>query len=494
MSKQKILDSSGSDEEEELPKLKVNEDFAKVFNRYREKEEFQRLKNKYGEEAATSKLSKDLQESDDDSSSSEEEDEEAEKWTEEHEKDFFKTLSNLKRKDAKIYDGTTSFFKPMQEKGAKSSKDKPMTLVDLERQVITEKEGHYEDLADEKLAEKLKDKTYVQEMNEIQQSLKKKAQDSSDEEESSDEADNFLVKKVKTDTEKAMEEEEYRQWLSGRKDHLEDETEEKELKSLKEFWNDKNLDEGEKFLRDYILNKKYLEDGDYEDDSAIKDPEDLSDDEKTLDQQEEFEHKYNFRFEDPDKEFIKKYPRTIQDSMRRKDESRKKKREEVKERKLKEKAKKREELLTLKSLKRKEILEKIERLRKITGNEELAFKDEDLEEDFDPDKYDERMNEIFDAFENAPIQAEDEEKPVFSDLESDLEVENWDEYEGPGGTNDSDEEENEESENETEIEKVGDVHKEEAARPSKSVDHKEEMMEASKGEQIRKQKLHWLRD
>ena len=46
-------------------------------------------------------------------------------------------------------------------------------------------------------------------------------------------------------------------------------------------------------------------------------------------------------------------------------------------------------------MKRKEILEKIQKLRKITGNDELAFKDEDLEDDFDPDKHDERMNQIF---------------------------------------------------------------------------------------------------
>ena len=53
-------------------------------------------------------------------------------------------------------------------------------------------------------------------------------------------------------------------------------------------------------------------------------------------------------------------------------------------------------------MKRKEILEKIQKLRKITGNDELAFKDEDLEDDFDPDKHDERMNQIFqvsDSFE-----------------------------------------------------------------------------------------------
>ena len=78
-------------------------------------------------------------------------------------------------------------------------------------------------------------------------------------------------------------------------------------------------------------------------------------------------------------------------------------------------------------------------MRKITGNDELAFKDEDLEEDFDPDKYDQRMAEVFEQYDNAPFQPEDEEKPVFSDMDSDLEPDNWDEY-----GDDEDEQENQE--------------------------------------------------
>jgi protein KRI1 len=121
---------------------------------------------------------------------------------------------------------------------------------------------------------------------------------------------------------------------------------------------------------------------------------DLSEEEKIVENQEEFERKYNFRFEDPDPEFIKSYPRTVADSMRRKKIKRKEKREEYKKRKELEKLKKKEEIKRMKSLKRKEIEDKIEKLKKTTGINDLKLSVEDLDKDFDPDEY-EKQIEVF---------------------------------------------------------------------------------------------------
>lgn len=132
----------------------------------------------------------------------------------------------------------------------------------------------------------------------------------------------------------------------------------------------------------------------YEDD-VTKSEVTLSEDEKELDECDKYVQKYNFRFEEPDKDFvsenqlktykflfpcfipfyvqIKTYPRVIENSLRRKDEKRKKKREEKKKRKEELLEKKRLEVKQLKKQKKQELLDKIKKLKEITGNQELGF-------------------------------------------------------------------------------------------------------------------------
>ena len=417
-----LLESSDDDETGEF---KINDAYATSYNRFREKEQFQKLKDKYGEEAAKKALNvKDDENDSDEDESSSSEDETAEALTDKIEKDFFKTMSYLKNKDPKIYDGKVTFFQDDVANKTKSSKakDKPMYLGDMERKIMLEKGGTFEEIDDIELKQKAVGKSYVDEMQDLKESFKNAQEDLSDDD------DALLLKpKHKTKEDKLKEDKDYKKWLAGQKVEIKDETTKKDLSGLREFWTNKDLNKDEQFLRDYILNKKYLDnDDEMEDDTSKYDDEhndDLSEDEKNLEQQEEFEHKYNFRFEEPDQEFIKRYPRTMQlkDTMRKKDNRRTRKREEVKARKLVEKEKKREELKQLKALKRKEIAEKIQKLQKVVGEKDFCpFKEQDIDDDFDPVQYDKRMAEVFESYDETGKQ--DEEKPEFSDL-SDSELE-----------------------------------------------------------------------
>ncbi|XP_069681632.1 protein KRI1 homolog [Periplaneta americana] len=419
----------GDDSDSEI-KIEVNKNYADRYNTWRQKEELQKLKDRYG--SAQDHLS-------DSASCSSEEDETAEQLTQQLEKDFFKTLSCLKKKDPSIYDEKVSFFSKTSSASGdqsvtstKKPDGKPLFLRDYERKLIVEREGK---LSDDEDIDETKIPTIAEEEKLIQESFKGALKDDDDEDDEQGTWGGLFQKRHKTKEELEKEEEDYREWLKGQKGEISDKQTESELKYLHDYWNNPNLSSNEAYLRDYILNKRFLEvnkeDNDYiptYEEIVHDSDENLSEDEKTLEKQEEFEHKFNFRFEEPDKEFIKRYPRTMENSLRKKDDRRKRKRQEIKERKEAEAARKREELKRLKALKRKEIMEKIEKLKHITGNEEVGFKDEDLEGDFDPAEHDRRMSELFnhDFYEGE----EDSGKPEFPELDEELEIENWNSWSG----------------------------------------------------------------
>ncbi|KAK9700744.1 KRI1-like family C-terminal [Popillia japonica] len=339
--------------------------------------------------------------------------------TGEMDKDFFKALASLKNKDPKIYDENVTFFsEPSESRPTKSkSKEQPMFIKDYERKQLLEKGGQI-DSSDDEISQPTNTLTYVEEQEKLKTKLKDALQTVEDSVE--EEWGGMFKSRNKTVTELKQEEEEYLRWLKGQNEDVDDNIK-KDLKPLKDYWNDPKLEENEKFLEsdnnDYVPTY----------DEIIHDSDDgFSEDEKEIDKQEEFEHKYNYRFEEPDEEFIKRYPRTIESSLRRKDDKRKLKRTETKERKQKEKLQKMEEIKQMQMLRKKEIEEKIQKLKEITGNDEIGFNDKDIEEDFDPEAHDRKMQQLFnDEYYHAPEEAQ---KPEFSDDEM-LELEQWEKYE-----------------------------------------------------------------
>lgn len=71
------------------------------------------------------------------------------KLTEDVEKEFYKTLSQIKNKDPTIYKKDVEFFKDVPHLDGKSKKKKtkstPLTLRDYERKIIVEKGGELSD-------------------------------------------------------------------------------------------------------------------------------------------------------------------------------------------------------------------------------------------------------------------------------------------------------------------------------------------------------------
>ncbi|CDU22265.1 related to KRI1-KRRI-Interacting protein 1 [Sporisorium scitamineum] len=126
-----------------------------------------------------------------------------------------------------------------------------------------------------------------------------------------------------------------------------------------------------------------------------------------------FETAYNFRFEQgPESLTIPTYSRTPKDSARREDNTRKRKREERAARKDEEKRLKMQELSRLKNLKRQEIVDKLKKLREVTGSSAVDLDSLDLEADFDPDAHDKAMEK---AFGDQYYQDDDDEKPSWDD-------------------------------------------------------------------------------
>lgn len=163
---------------------------------------------------------------------------------------------------------------------------------------------------------------------------------------------------------------------------------------LKQLWgDDKNLDKNEKFLRNYILSEAWMEQNELKINKKllIIDQEDEEKDEKF----DEYEAKLNFRFCEEGGANITTFQRNIKESYRAQDDSRKIKRKEREQRQEDIKQKLKSELEMAKEFKKQDILKKIEAIEKIAGTDKIKEIVDELENEFDPESFDKKMNKIF---------------------------------------------------------------------------------------------------
>lgn len=133
-----------------------------------------------------------------------------------------------------------------------------MFINDYERELILKKNGELSD-SDQEEDPRSNSPTYVEEQKKLKESFKQALSDvGGDDDDDDEEWGGMLKVRQKTDEEKKKEEADYFEWLAGQKEEIEDKDVESELKPLKNYWNRPDLDEEEKFLRDYILQKKLV--------------------------------------------------------------------------------------------------------------------------------------------------------------------------------------------------------------------------------------------
>lgn len=392
------------DEEAEVPDfLNIENDYAKKYNDWRRKEELQRLKDKYGDRLD---VMSEIEDNDEDGSGEEDEESLSETTEEEEDpfdEDFFKVYSALKGDDPKLYDKSFKFFdekneakeekteEEVKKPKSKTDQEKTLTLPEYHRKLVEERKGITEE-DEEQQAPPKTNNGYYQELSNIKDEIKNIVGDDDDD----DEDDLFVVKATKEKV------------TSNNKEAKE------KNKFISTFWSEKKkLDENEQFLKDYIVNQRYRDDERTLLDQARRmanvdshfggfdNPPDDDDDEEA-DDNEKIEKPSidvaKFHFEEPDATTIKRFPRNLT-SVRDAIKPAVSKRAEARERKRKEKE---TELKRLRRFKREEMETKLAKLKETAGiDAPLDLKTLDLniivddDEEFDPDKYDEKMKLLF---------------------------------------------------------------------------------------------------
>ncbi|KAK7425026.1 Kinetochore protein Spc24 [Neonectria magnoliae] len=382
-SKRNLLDDSDSESDGgapvAAPALKVNQEFARRFEHNKQREEKQRLEEKFKGGKAPAGGDDD---DDDDSSSDESEDEDGFLATEDLDAQISATLQAIRNKDPKVYDKEVTFYKNSDEPTTttskdkdkdKDKKDKPVYLRDYHREKLLAGDVGASDDEDDA------PQTYYQEQDALKKSIISEINAVAADDDEED--DGFLKRKpqAKLDSSGVH---------PSRKATL-------KVTELDVMNADKNP---ENFLSNFMSARAWVP----PDGSNWKAFE--SDEGEGDDRADEFEQAYNLRFEDPDKsnEVLRTYARDLaaEKSARREEKTgRKRQRELEREQKEEAKQKRRDEKARLRKLKLDEAEAKLRKIKHAVGSAGKEFNDEDwikfLDDAWENDKWEEEMRKRF---------------------------------------------------------------------------------------------------
>ncbi|MCO5607310.1 hypothetical protein L7F22_061503 [Adiantum nelumboides] len=391
VSKALPLSDEDSDGKEEGPRLNVNQAYAERLAHNMRREALHRLQELKKRGLA-------------DSSDSDDEDDNGESSDDgllppDTDARIFETLSKIKRKDPSIYSADAKFFDGDDEKQEDVSENvdkvrppvssngskphKPVYLKDaIAKQLLEDGSDPDEDQLKGK-------KNHVVTYADEQEALKNEFLNSAnlDSDDDDDEGGGFMKMRGREPQQVPAAEAELSPYDTDIAQRLEE-----------YFGKDDNLDENDKFLKDYLLTKGWVD----EDEERIPSYEEIVgeviQDKEELEAQDRFEAEYNFRFEEGAGSQVMGHSRVVGDSVRRKDDSRRQLRVKKKDRLSEAAHERREELKRLKNIKKKEILERLQKIRTVAGakeTDETLLQEDDLEEEFDPEDYDQKMREVF---------------------------------------------------------------------------------------------------
>mmetsp|Transcript_20300 Transcript_20300/g.47686 ORF Transcript_20300/g.47686 Transcript_20300/m.47686 type:complete len:754 (+) Transcript_20300:83-2344(+) len=426
----------------DVDRLEINADFAREYSIRKRREEL--TKHRTGEDDSSV-----VSDSSDSS-----EDEEGELLTPHLDVQILQTLQALRRGDERVYDKNTQFFENNNEEdddpdGDDATRHKVKRFKDVAREQILEQMDGQDEAKPAMAVGTSNGLAYDQEQRDIRRAFLDSTNDSDEGEKggSGDENDEDWIKpKAKSNTASLQEDDRARKLWE----------EELANSSQRNFTANSNLvdpkgevDDGNKFLMEFMTKRRWMDPTE----SNLKLGRGAASDDESLDEldrTDEFESKYNFRFEEAvatggDVEAsgashsIVHYARSSKSAdnvLRRKDESRRQKRLARKERKAAERKAKEERLKRLKNAKRDELEGRMEQVRGVLGytkqvdekgdpskpsmalgaaEEEMILKL--MEGEYDPDKFEQVMST---AYGDDYYQAEDEKWNTDLDVKRDL--------------------------------------------------------------------------
>jgi len=377
-------DEAGSSDEEQIS-LKVNKRYAKDYEERKQREELLNADPR------------DLREGEDgSSSSSESEDEDGELM---NDVSFVKTLKAIRERDASIYDSSKKFGEEIVIEKHDPNRKKRKVFKDVVREQVLEQMEEEEGKISKKTRD---DKKSHLEYDAEQKNLRKAFLNGDSDDQ--DESDLLVVKKRAHQVENDPE-------LQNEFEELAQSTANADLQDPRG-----EIENGEKFLINFLKNRKWkdndlLDDNDDSHDAHQRFRSGANDDDgdsiDDVDRADNFEARYNFRFEEAESaaqsgaDFsVIGYARSgTMNTLRRSEDTRKQKRQERKERKAAERKAKEEQLRRLKNAKRQEMQKKLKDIKQVIGEDEHMDEEAMLklmEGDFDPNKFEELMQKQYD--------------------------------------------------------------------------------------------------